>query len=227
MEQEAIQGAVVVGHSVSGVWLQLLAVQAAERISRVVFLDAIVLKNGESFVSNAVGPAQVKALHLSAIQFTCSSYVSVFCRTRTSAGNTASLQCAEGPPKSPLCGLCIRLVQMHHQPLCLPVCIWGSSFLHSSSAYHISCYSQSLNHVRSACAALLHPRLHISILPSVAVPAIGASGLGRLEERHDHPGGQDKRHFCHGHVHPTGARASRTPGTMCSSKNLAPRDLGS
>ncbi len=59
MQQEDITGAVVVGHSVSGVWLQLLTVQAAERISRVVFLDAIVLKNGESFISNAVGPAQV------------------------------------------------------------------------------------------------------------------------------------------------------------------------
>ena len=42
-------------------WLQLLAVQAAERISRVVFLDAIVLKNGESFISNAVGPAQARS----------------------------------------------------------------------------------------------------------------------------------------------------------------------
>ena len=62
MQQEAITGAIVVGHSVSGVWLQLLTVQAAERISRVVFLDAIVLKNGESFISNAVGPAQVHAL---------------------------------------------------------------------------------------------------------------------------------------------------------------------
>ena len=61
MQQEAITGAVVVGHSVSGVWLQLLTVQAADRISRVVFLDAIVLKNGESFISNAVGPAQVYA----------------------------------------------------------------------------------------------------------------------------------------------------------------------
>ncbi len=59
MEQEAITNAVVVAHSVSGVWLQLLSVQAPERISRVVFLDAIVLKNRESFISNAVGPAQV------------------------------------------------------------------------------------------------------------------------------------------------------------------------
>ena len=101
MEKEAITNAVVVGHSVSGVWLQLLSVQvshlmwsflpvylgedtltltcashywllrkakegmrpdfmqAAERISRIVFLDAIVLKNGESFISNSIGPAQV------------------------------------------------------------------------------------------------------------------------------------------------------------------------
>lgn len=42
------------------------ALQAAERISRIVFLDAIVLKNGESFISNSVGPAQVwPALHCS------------------------------------------------------------------------------------------------------------------------------------------------------------------
>lgn len=60
MEKEAITNAVVVGHSVSGVWLQLLATQAAQRIARVVFLNAIVLKDGESFVSNAVGPAQVR-----------------------------------------------------------------------------------------------------------------------------------------------------------------------
>lgn len=59
METENISNAVVVGHSVAGVWLQLLLGQAADRISSVVFLNAIVLKNGESFVSNAVGPAQV------------------------------------------------------------------------------------------------------------------------------------------------------------------------
>jgi pimeloyl-ACP methyl ester carboxylesterase len=59
MEIENISNAVVVGHSVAGVWLQLLLGQAADRISRLVFLDAVILKNGESFVSNAVGPAQV------------------------------------------------------------------------------------------------------------------------------------------------------------------------
>ena len=70
MEQEAITNVVVVAHSVSGVWLQLLSVQAAERISRVVFLDAIVLKNRESFVSNAVGPAQVRPCTLSSVNHT-------------------------------------------------------------------------------------------------------------------------------------------------------------
>ena len=59
MEAEAITEAVVVAHSVSGVWLQLLLGQVPERISRVCFLNAIVLKTGESFISNAVGPAQV------------------------------------------------------------------------------------------------------------------------------------------------------------------------
>lgn len=59
MEAELITNAVVVAHSVSGVWLQLLLGQVPERISRVCFLNAIVLKTGESFVQNAVGPAQV------------------------------------------------------------------------------------------------------------------------------------------------------------------------
>ena len=59
MVEEGISDAVVVGHSVSGVWLQLLLGQAPERISRMVFINAIILKNGESFISNAVGPAQV------------------------------------------------------------------------------------------------------------------------------------------------------------------------
>lgn len=59
MVAESITEAVVVGHSVSGVWLQLLLGQVPERISRICFLNAIVLKTGESFISNSVGPAQV------------------------------------------------------------------------------------------------------------------------------------------------------------------------
>ncbi len=59
MEAESITDAVVVAHSVSGVWLQLLLGQVPERISRACFLNAVVLKSGESFISNAVGPAQV------------------------------------------------------------------------------------------------------------------------------------------------------------------------
>ena len=59
MVAESITDAVVVGHSVAGVWLQLLLGQVPERISRVCFLNAVVLKTGESFISNSVGPAQV------------------------------------------------------------------------------------------------------------------------------------------------------------------------
>lgn len=61
MVEEEISNAIVVAHSVSGVWLQLLLGAAPERISRMVFVNAVVLKNGESFVSNAVGPAQARA----------------------------------------------------------------------------------------------------------------------------------------------------------------------
>ena len=60
MEFEDITNAIVVGHSVAGVWLQLLLGRAPDRIARLVFLDAVILKNGETFVSNAVGPAQVR-----------------------------------------------------------------------------------------------------------------------------------------------------------------------
>ncbi|CAL8463647.1 g3181 [Coccomyxa elongata] len=59
MVAESITEAVVVGHSVAGVWLQLLLGQVPERISRICFLDAVVLKTGESFISNSVGPAQL------------------------------------------------------------------------------------------------------------------------------------------------------------------------
>lgn len=59
MVEEQITNAIVVGHSVSGVWLQLLLGQVPERIARMVFINAVILKNGESFISNAVGPAQV------------------------------------------------------------------------------------------------------------------------------------------------------------------------
>jgi pimeloyl-ACP methyl ester carboxylesterase len=61
MAEEQISNAIVVAHSVSGVWLQLLLGAAPERISRMVFINAVVLKNGESFISNAVGPAQASA----------------------------------------------------------------------------------------------------------------------------------------------------------------------
>lgn len=61
MVAERITGAVVVAHSLSGVWAQLLLGAAPERIARMVFLNAVLLRNGESFVSNAVGPAQVRA----------------------------------------------------------------------------------------------------------------------------------------------------------------------
>lgn len=63
MVAEGITGAVVVAHSLSGVWAQLLLGAAPDRIARMVFLNAVVLRNGESFVSNAVGPAQASARH--------------------------------------------------------------------------------------------------------------------------------------------------------------------
>lgn len=66
-----LQSVVLVGHSLAGVWMQMLVQQIPARIAGLVFIDAAVLLPGESFFSNRIGgvvstlpafPAQVGCL---------------------------------------------------------------------------------------------------------------------------------------------------------------------
>ncbi len=69
--QNNLQNVVLVGHSLAGVWMQMLLQQIPNRIASLVFIDAAVLLPGESFFSNRIGgvvstlpafPAQVPPL---------------------------------------------------------------------------------------------------------------------------------------------------------------------
>ena len=48
----------LVGHSLAGVWLQLLTQLMPERVGRLLFLDATILLPGESFFNNRVAGSQ-------------------------------------------------------------------------------------------------------------------------------------------------------------------------
>ena len=50
-----LQNVVLVGHSLAGVWMQMLLQQIPNRIASMVFIDAAVLLPGESFFSNRIG----------------------------------------------------------------------------------------------------------------------------------------------------------------------------
>eukprot|EP00884_Botryococcus_braunii_P007427 jgi/Botrbrau1/16686/Bobra.0267s0002.1 len=54
-EENDLQNVMVVSHSMGGIWSQLLFQEVPERINRLVFVSALVLENGESFLTNAVG----------------------------------------------------------------------------------------------------------------------------------------------------------------------------
>jgi pimeloyl-ACP methyl ester carboxylesterase len=68
-----LQDVTLVGHSLAGVWLQLVAQRIPDSIGRLLFLDAAILLPGESFSSNHIAgwqaagsapfPAQVSACH--------------------------------------------------------------------------------------------------------------------------------------------------------------------
>ena len=49
-----LQNTTLVGHSLAGVWMQLLLQQIPERIGMMIFIDAVALLPGESFFSNQV-----------------------------------------------------------------------------------------------------------------------------------------------------------------------------
>ena len=49
-----LQNTTLVGHSLAGVWMQLLLQQIPERIGMLIFIDAVALETGESFFSNAI-----------------------------------------------------------------------------------------------------------------------------------------------------------------------------
>lgn len=50
-----LQNVVLVGHSLAGVWMQMLLQQIPNRIASMVFIDAAILLPGESFFSNRIG----------------------------------------------------------------------------------------------------------------------------------------------------------------------------
>lgn len=58
IEQNGLQDVTLVGHSLAGVWLQLLTQRMPERIGRLLFLDATILLPGESFFNNRVAGSQ-------------------------------------------------------------------------------------------------------------------------------------------------------------------------
>ncbi len=49
-----LQNTTLVGHSLAGVWMQLLLQQIPERIGMMIFIDAVALEPGESFFSNQI-----------------------------------------------------------------------------------------------------------------------------------------------------------------------------
>ena len=49
-----LQNTTLVGHSLAGVWMQLLLQQIPERIGMMIFVDAVALEPGESFFSNQI-----------------------------------------------------------------------------------------------------------------------------------------------------------------------------
>ena len=49
-----LENVILVGHSLAGVWMQMLLQEIPNRISMLVFVDAVILLPGESFFSNKV-----------------------------------------------------------------------------------------------------------------------------------------------------------------------------
>ncbi len=49
-----LQNVTLVGHSLGGVWMQLLLQQMPDRVGMMIFVDAVALETGESFFSNQI-----------------------------------------------------------------------------------------------------------------------------------------------------------------------------
>ncbi|KAK9836343.1 hypothetical protein WJX81_007121 [Elliptochloris bilobata] len=59
MRANGLSNVTLVAHSLAGVWAQLVVQQEPDAIERIIFLDAVILKSGESFALNHIGwPAQ-------------------------------------------------------------------------------------------------------------------------------------------------------------------------
>jgi pimeloyl-ACP methyl ester carboxylesterase len=54
MAMKQLDDVILVGHSLAGVWMQMLLQQVPNRIAGLVFIDAVVLLPGESFFSNRI-----------------------------------------------------------------------------------------------------------------------------------------------------------------------------
>ena len=49
-----LQNVTLVGHSLAGVWMQLLLQQMPDRVGMMIFVDAVALETGESFFDNQI-----------------------------------------------------------------------------------------------------------------------------------------------------------------------------
>lgn len=61
IQENSLQNVTIVGHSLAGVWLQLVLQRIPALIGRMLFLDAVILMPQESFFSNAIAGAQAPA----------------------------------------------------------------------------------------------------------------------------------------------------------------------
>ena len=188
--------------------MQTAVLQAADRISRIVFLDAIVLKNGESFISNSVGPAQVWTALQCSCHNSCMAGKQHNLRVDCEAGK-AALKPSDGSWVDTEClpheltsgGYCCAAIlcfgsHISRFPPFLPplpeqlhaeVC--KSSVNCADSPCKTSRQPQNLS--MAVCfAAVLHTGVHVPCLPPVAVSAHGPNRFGGVEKRDDYPGRQ-------------------------------------
>lgn len=64
--REDLRKVVLVGHSYAGIVISAVADRSPERLDHLIFLDALLLENGESVVSRWMSPEQLKALDMAA-----------------------------------------------------------------------------------------------------------------------------------------------------------------
>ena len=98
-----MQDVTILGHSLAGVWLQLVLQKIPGSIGRMLFLDAVILLPGESFFNNAVA----------GVQATDTSIPAQVPASRVPLGPLCMPCCGQGPCSSACMHACMMMRMQH------------------------------------------------------------------------------------------------------------------